>query len=819
VKKWVITLAVAVCLLAMVVSIRWWLPPLVAFAVHDKEKAESLKTLLELIALPVGWLITVGTFIYGLWQKKKDDAAKAGAAVTARHIDAGRDAVAAGGNVQTGGVSVGGPGTTSVSGPVAAHDAVTYNAPVYYGAPRTTAPAFSTPHQLPPPPADFTGREEEVKELLAAVVNSGVTISGLQGQGGVGKTSLALKLAEKLAPSFPDGQIYLDLLGVSQKPVTTYEAMGYVIRSFEGAEATLPEQEQELAGKYRSVLDRKRALLLMDNAKDAPQIRPLIPPAGCVLLVTSRFHFLVPGLQARNLDTLPFEKAEELLLKIAPRIDGESEALAKLCGYLPQALRLAATTLAERVNMAPSDYRQRLAEERNRPKLLAAGNESVEASISLGYGLLDAEAQKRWRMLGVFPEAFDGAAAATVWSAEKNPAEDTLGLLTQYSMLEWNEKTRRYRLHDLIRDFAQQNLSDEERYEASLRHARHYLEVLRHADDLYLKGGASVLSGLGLFDLERTNIEAGQGWAANLGKDDEAAAEVCNLYPDAGVYCLDLRHHPRERIRWLEAGLDAARHLKHKSAEGVHLGNLGSAYRNLGGYRRAIEYYEKHLEIARAIGDRQGEAQALGNLGIAYNSLGEYRRAIEYNEKALEIAREIGDRQSEGQALGSLGNAYSSLGEYRRAIEYHEKTLEIAREIGDRQTEGNALGSLGNAYSSLGEYRRAIESHEMHLEIAREIGDRRGEGNALGNLGNGYNSLGECRRAIEYYGKQLEIVREIGDRHGENTALWNLSLALDAIGERKRAIEYAEASLKIHEEIEDPFAPTVRKQLEEWRRE
>jgi tetratricopeptide (TPR) repeat protein len=724
VKKWVITLAVAVCLLAMVVSIRWWLPPLVAFAVHDKEKAESLKTLLELIALPVGWVITVSTFIYGLWQKKKDDAAKAGTTVTAQQTDAGRDAIIAGGNAQTGGLSFGGPGTTSVSGPLAARDAVTYNAPVYYGAsPPPTAPPSPPVHQLPPPPADFTGRENEIKELLAAVVSGGVTISGLQGQGGVGKTSLALKLAEKLAPSFPDGQIYLDLLGVSQRPVTICEAMAYVIRSFEGAEAALPEQEQALAGKYRSVLDRKRALLLMDNAKDAPQIRPLIPPAGCVLLVTSRFHFLVPGLQARNLDTLPVEKAKELLLKIAPRIDGEAVALAKLCGYLPQALRLAATALAERVDMAPSDYRQRLAEEGNRPKLLAAGNESVEASISLSYGLLDAEAQKRWRMLGVFPEAFDGAAAATVWSVEKHTAEDSLGLLTQYSMLEWNEKTRRYRLHDLMRDFARQKLSDGEKYEASLRHARRYVEVLGHADALYLKGGASVLSGLALFDLERTNIEVGQAWAATCGEGERLAAEACNRYPDAGVYCLALRHHPRERIRWLEAGLSAARRLKNKSAESLHLGNLGTAYESLGEYFRSIEYYEKVLDIARETGDRRSEGRALGGLGTAYRSLGEYPRAIEYYEKQLETARETGDRRSEGNALGNLGTTYESLGEYPRAIEFHEKHLEIAREIGDRLGENTTLWNLSLALDAIGDRKKAIEYAEASLTIHEEMKD------------------------------------------------------------------------------------------------
>src|SRR5208283_1697260 len=323
--------------------------------------------------------------------------------------------------------------------------------------------------------------------------------------------------------------------------------MAFVIRAFQ-PEAKLPEKEQELAGIYQSVLHGKRVLLLTDNARDAAQVRPLIPPAGCVLLVTSRFHFVLPGLLAKNLETLPPAEAEELLLKIAPRIGGEAQAIAKLCGYLPQALRLAGTALAERPNMAPPDYRQRLAEEQNRPKLLAAGNESVEASISLSYGLLDAETQKRWRMLGVFPETFDGLAAAVVWSAEKNSAEDTLGVLTQYSMLEWNEKTRRCRLHDLMRDFAGQKLAAEERYEASLRHTQHYLEVLRSADGLYEKGGDLLMSGLALFDLERGNIEAGQTWAKESAANDHAAAAICNAYPDSGAYCLYLRLKPRERI-------------------------------------------------------------------------------------------------------------------------------------------------------------------------------------------------------------------------------------------------------------------------------
>lgn len=171
-------------------------------------------------------------------------------------------------------------------------------------------------HQLPPPPADFTGRGAELAELRAAIEQGGATISGVQGQGGVGKTALALVLAQQLTPNYPDAQIYIDLRGVSQKPLTALEAMAYVVRAFQ-PEAKLPERESELKPIYLSVLNGKRALLVMDNARDAAQVAPLVPPAGSALLVTSRFHFVVPGLHAKNLDTLPSADARDLLLAIA----------------------------------------------------------------------------------------------------------------------------------------------------------------------------------------------------------------------------------------------------------------------------------------------------------------------------------------------------------------------------------------------------------------------------------------------------------------------------------------------------------------------
>src|SRR5207244_1795954 len=204
-------------------------------------------------------------------------------------------------------------------------------------------------HHLPPPVSDFTGRTDELAELTAELEQGGITISGLHGLGGIGKTALALKLADQLKSRYPDAQFYLDLKGASRKPLAVTEALAHVIRAYHPT-AKLPDTEAELHGLYRSVLQNQRVLLLMDNAANAEQVEPLIPPSGCVLLVTSRAHFTLPGLFAKNLEALSPEDARELLLTIAPRIEGLADDIAKLCGYLPLALRLAGSALVKFVN-------------------------------------------------------------------------------------------------------------------------------------------------------------------------------------------------------------------------------------------------------------------------------------------------------------------------------------------------------------------------------------------------------------------------------------------------------------------------------------
>jgi tetratricopeptide (TPR) repeat protein len=685
--------------------------------------------------------------------------------------------------------------------------------------------ALDALHQIPSPPADFTGRAGEIETLLAAMRGGqGVAISGLHGIGGVGKTALAYVLAERLREAYPDAQFLVDMRGTSDPPTTPADALAQVIRAYHPA-ARLPERLDELQGLYRSLLADKRALILLDNARDAAQVAPLTPPASCALLITSRTHFTLPGLFDCDLDRLSRAESRALLEEITrPRgspatpwvarpTRSDLDEIAALCADLPLALRVAGSAIAVRGDLSMADHLRRLRDASKRLALLP----EVERVLQSSYELLPDEMQEKWRALGVFPADFDVPAAAAIWElSDEDAAQDALSELGTLSLVEWErEKTlkvsetfrvsvrTRYRLHDLARLYARKQQSAAERERLPYLHAAHYETVARAAQQLYLQGGARVLEGLSLFDREFVNIRAGQEWAAEGAAASDEAARLANSYPDAAAYCVDLRLHPRELIRWREQALAAARRLKNRMMEGVHLGNLGLAYAALGDARRAIELYEQHLVIAREIGDRRGEGADLGNLGNAYAALGDARRAIEFYEQALVIDREIGDRRGEGADLGNLGNAYADLGDARRAIEFYEQRLVIAREIGDRRGEGAALGNLGNAYADLGDARRAIECYEQALVIDREIGDRRGEGSALGNLGNAYADLGDARRAIAFYEQRLVIAREIGDRRGEGNALMNLGNAHYSLGDARRAIEFYEQALVIDREIGD----------------
>jgi len=712
-------------------------------------------------------------------------------------------------------------------------------------------PREGPPFQIPPPPGDFTGQEEEIEETLAHF-DKALAISSIQGLGGIGKTDLAKKLAQILKGKFPDGQIMIDLMGTSDPFLPAVEAMRKVVQLYV-PEERMPKEEDEMRGLYQSVLRNKHLLLLLDNARDGEQVKPLLPPPNCAVLVTSRQDISLPDMRPIRLDEMKQEKAIELLKRIVQssrNINGVSDdcwkEIARLCGNLPLALRLAGTFLANTRDLSPEDYARSLQDEWSRLERIDKGSKrsgemGVQASLHLSYSRLPQEASRVFRMLSVFPMDYDSQAEEVIC---QDNGHEQLSELLRWNLVEYQEESKRYRLHDLVRIFASHKLveidGEAARDEVRQRHAEHFKDVLFSATQLYKKGNA--LAGLNAFDLERTNIESAWAWSKENLSRSNAAASICSSFLN-WPYLLELRQHPRERISWLEAGLLASQKLNDRSMEGVHLGNLGLAFFNLGDARKAIEYYDQALVISREIGNIKSEGIWLGDLGLAYSVLGESHKAIEYYEQALAISRKIKDRRNEGLWMGNLGNAYivlgdtckafecydlaltiarkikdrqnegvwlssmglacATLGETRKAIEYHEQALAIAREIGYRWSEENTLNNMGLACAALGDTRKAIECHEQALSIAREIGDKRGEGNALGNLGSAYNNLGDSRKAIEYHEQSLAIDHEIGYRKGEGADLGNLGNAYMDLGNARKAIEYYEQRLVIAREIGD----------------
>lgn len=342
---------------------------------------------------------------------------------------------------------------------------------IYY--PPSVQSIQSILYQLPSPPADFTGRETEIATILYKIRSTGMNIFALQGMGGIGKTSLILKLANLLKESYPDGQFFLDLRGTdSQMSLPPNEAMKYVILSIR-PDQQIPEDMEKTSALYRSVLHGKRAILVWDNARDGEQVKQLLID-GCLTLITSREHFVLPGMDFIELKELSEKDAKELIKRIAKHINlDDASQLAKLCGYLALAIRVSASTLAERSDLAVPIYLQRLQAAQIRLNL-------VDASIQLSYDLLDKNLRRRFCQLSFVGKYFFADVAQCVWGLDEiELVDEFLGILIRKSLLEYDLDSQEYYFHDLIELFAQQRFKENpEDYQATLTVYKKFILVL-----------------------------------------------------------------------------------------------------------------------------------------------------------------------------------------------------------------------------------------------------------------------------------------------------------------------------------------------------
>lgn len=623
----------------------------------------------------------------------------------------------------------------------------------------TVGPVPERPFQLRPAVRDFVGRKSELERLAIALRQEGA-IAIVTGMAGVGKTEFAFRVAEELRADYPDGQLFFDMLGTESSPAIYTDALAAFIRALGGLDRAVPPEADERLAIYRSLLNEKRVLIMLDNVADAAQVTPLIPPKKSALLVTSRNALVLPGMFPIILDQLSVNDAVQLFLYIAPHAREVAEKICELCGYLPLAVRAAASTLAATADLEPHVYAQQLSVEQKRIEVLQIEgvNVKLEASFNLVYSGLNQETARVFRELSTFSESFAAEAEEIVCD---DPGHMHLSELVKRSLVFFEPSEKRYRVHPLLRLFAQRQQPESgKRDAAARRHAKFYLDVLNRANALYSERGEKSLAALELYDLEQGQILAGFQWSAEKSIDDAQAAGICSRYA-RNVQILELRLDAEDRVEWFTAAMNAARRSDDQGAWLAHAIDLSRALVSLGREIDTTDLLNEALAKAQQLKLLPAEAKVYSNLGIVARNAGDVEAAIGYFNQQLRISRELAAHQDETNALVNLANTYLLRNDTENAIEYFEKAREISAELGDLQTEGLILGNLGRAYNKLGDTEHAMALCLEQLRISRTLGDKQAEAAAHLNIGMTWQRKGNSAQARLTLQTSLKLYEEL----------------------------------------------------------
>jgi len=659
-------------------------------------------------------------------------------------------------------------------------------------------PSRRAPAQLPADVPDFTGRDAPLTRLRGLVAeaqsmdNPAVTIAVVAGAPGLGKSAFAVHAAHGLRHDFPDGQLYASLRGGSEHPVPPDEVLARFLRDLGVDGARVPVDAEERAAMYRTRLAERQMLIVLDDARDAAQIRPLLPGTGsCAVIVTSRHRLYdLVGSQLVDLDVLDDREAADLFARIigAERAGAEPGAVRDVltvCAGLPLAIRIAGARLTARRGWSVRTLADRLADQRRRMDELAAGDLAVRAAFQVSFDALHRPANRDgidpsrvFRLLGVWQGPSIGlpAAAALIGEPEERVA-DALEVLVDANLLD-SPAPDRYRLHDLLRAYAAERAEADETPQAIEDAVNRVLTwYLRTADaaagvvapyrervplDPVEPGSepltfATAEQALDWCEQERANLVAATRQAADRGLHD-----VAWKLPVAVMVCFDRHGYRAEWITTHRIALDSAREIGARRGEAWVLNNLGMVF----GEQRtqdAVGYFEQALAIYGEIRAPKDHARAANNLAYSYQLLGRHEEAIAALESALTLQREVGTRYGEAVALSNLGEAYRELGRLDDAMISSRESLAIVREIGARRDEGYALYSLGRTNLDLGRAAEATELLEQAAAIHRAEGDRHGEAADLQYVGAAYAKAGRTGEARERWERAYGLFRNLGD--------------------------------------------------------
>lgn len=679
------------------------------------------------------------------------------------------------------------------------------------------SPVASPPRTLPRAATDFTGRAAAVARLLDAVERTPADAPAVQvidGMPGSGKTTLAVHLAHLLAGRYPDGQLFVDLHGHSERdPMDPGSALTTLLRQLGIPGDRIPADVDERAALWRAELSTRRLLLVLDNAGSSAQVAPLLPAApGVLVLVTSRRRLLgLDGVHPERLPVLSAAEAVRLLGTVAGgrRVQHEPEAAAEVvrrCGYLPLAIRLAGARLAHRPHWRVADLAERLGRDRAVLPELAAEHRTVASAFDLSYAQLAEPVRRMFRLLGLHPgEDFDGYAAAALAGLSRSESEDLLDALADGHLVE-EPSAGRFRLHDLVREYGRQlvtAIDDEPARRLAVRGLLDfYLDTanvarrdIENLSQRAFEAGpparpdlvkAASGSGREWLTAERRNLVASVRCAAEWGLNDHvwrlARAVWRSLYVSG---------HIDELVDTQQQAVAAAEALGDEQALAVCLNYLASGYFRLSRAQDSIDCLHRTLALWRRLGSAEWEARVHKNLANAYASGERYPEAIGHAQEALRLWRHHPDPPhltTMPNSLMDLGLFYVITGRYAEGLACSRRALLLARVRGDTYALAESLEHAGSARSRLGAHRPAIALLTAALTMKRRHGMRYGEGDTLNELGRAYRAAGDPRSAGRLHNEALIATRGNTDSAGECASLNHLGAALADDGDPAGAL-------------------------------
>jgi tetratricopeptide (TPR) repeat protein len=712
----------------------------------------------------------------------------------------------------------------------------TFFGPVFQG--RDISISIASPdvavNTLPRDISTFVGRAQELAHLTSALLEAKSNLIVISGMAGSGKSSLAIHAAHSAAEFYPDGQIWASVASDQDSEHSPNELLETLLVGLGVPPGSIPTDLETRSALYRSLLHRRRVLIVLDNVTDSRQVTPLLPPASSsAVIITSRSRLIsLEGAIQIGLDVLTPNESVEFLQVIAGPEAATDPALfqiAEICGYLPLAIRLAGAYMRARPGLSVGDFADELIAMSKRLDRLGVENRSVRASFQLSYQQLDNRQARAFRLLASFPGGtFTDSAAARMLDTTRQMARVLLAALAD-SYLLTQEGPRRYRYRDLLREYAYELCEadpPQDKTSALARLREWYLDDVRRSVGLLTSAPLSQDSPLpaGTEELEWLESER----ANMLAIAADAVSAQANGYvwklADALYQFYDLRGHWADCQDMHELALASARDAADRTAAERILNNLGVAYREQYRYTEAISCFEESISLSRSGSSRNTSAVALMNLGVVHERLGNELQSVSCLETALSLSRELNIEAVTRQVLGNLGSVYRDISRNDDALEAYEEALRLFRAAGDRRGESMVLVNLATLYEEQGLYEDASNSVSQSLAIARDIFDRVSEGRALRTLGSASAALGATEKAISELEASVGIAeragdaetaylacRDLGDIHlarGETAAarIWYLASirAVEEIGDIRREAEVAEALAALARREDEP---------------